>query len=147
MEGQIAVKPERTRSAHLICGSRLWTIAGLLCSAYFAKVAVERVRSANIAWSHDHLDITTHGVWVLFMLGLMTETRCWKERVFFGVVMANFALAFVMGLWSSAPEALVGQTRWISAALWILSAVASFLLIFARGDRPIAPLQPGSDAR
>lgn len=132
MEGQLAAKPVRTRAGHLMCGSRLWTIAAFVCSAYFAKVAVERARASNVAWSHDALDVTTHAVWVLFMLGLISETRCWKERVFFGLVLANFALASVMGLWSSAPVRVLDQTRFASAALWVLTAAVSFVLLFAK---------------
>jgi hypothetical protein len=116
-----------------MCGSRLWTIAAFLCSAYFARIAAQRLRSANLGWSHDALDIATHGVWVLFMLGLISETRCWKERVFYGLVLANFALASVMGLWTSASGALLSETRWLSAALWIAAAVTGFALIFAKG--------------
>lgn len=135
MEGQVGAKPARSQPAHLMCGSRLWTIAAFVCSAYFAKIAVERARAADVGWSHDALDITTHAVWVLFMLGLITETRCWKERVFFGLVLANFALASVMGLWTSAPLTLINETRMLSAALWVAAGVVSFVLIFARGSK------------
>lgn len=134
MEGQVAAKPARSKSAHLMCGSRLWTIAAFICSAYFAKIAVARVHPADVAWSHDALDIATHGVWVLFMLGLISETRCWKESVFYGLVLANFGLAFAMGLWSSAPATRVDQTRMASAVLWVAAAVVSFALIFARRE-------------
>jgi hypothetical protein len=135
VEGPVGAKPARSKPAHLMCGSRLWTIAAFVCSAYFAKIAVERVRAADIGWSHDALDVTTHAVWVLFMLGLITETRCWKERMFFSLVLANFALASVMGLWISAPLALINQTRMLSAALWVGAGVVSFALIFARGSK------------
>lgn len=135
MEGPVDAKPARSKAAHLMCGSRLWTIAAFVCSAYFAKIAFERVRAADVGWSHDALDVTTHGVWVLFMLGLITETRCWKERVFFGLVLANFALAAIMGLWSSVPLTLMNDTRMLSAVLWVAAAAMSFVLIFARGSK------------
>lgn len=118
-----------------MCGSRIWTIAAFLCSAYFAKIAVERARVSVAPWSHDALDIATHGIWVLFMLGLITETRCWKERVFFAVVLVNFGLASAMGMWSSATTDVVHQTRIVSAVLWVVAAVVSFGLVFARGKR------------
>ena len=118
-----------------MCGSRLWTIAAFLCSAYFAKVAVERSRASLVGWSHDALDITTHGVWVFFMVGLITETCCWKERVFFTVVLVNFALASIMGLWSSASAAAVANARIVSAVLWVVAAVISLGLVFARGEK------------
>jgi hypothetical protein len=134
VEGPVAAKRARSGSTHLMCGSRLWTIAAFVCSGYFAKVAIERARTVNVAWSHDALAITTHAVWVLFMIGLITETRCWKERVFFGLVLANFALASAMGLWDSAPVSLLDQSRLLSASLWVAAALVSFALIFARGE-------------
>jgi hypothetical protein len=135
VEGQVATKPERRKSAHLMCGSRLWTIAAFVCSAYFAKIAVQRVRATDVGWSHDALDIATHGVWVLFMLGLISETRCWKERVFYGLVLANFGLASIMGLWTSASAGSLSQTRLLSAGLWVAAAAVSFALVFAKGDK------------
>jgi hypothetical protein len=118
-----------------MCGSRLWTIAAFLCSAYFASIAIERARSSNVAWSHDALDIATHGIWVLFMFGLIAETRCWKERVFFAIVLVNFGLASAMGVWNSASLAAIDDSRMVSAALWAVAALVSLGLVFARGDQ------------
>ncbi len=117
-----------------MCGSRIWTIAAFLCSAYFANIAVERARASVAPWSHDALDVATHGIWVLFMIGLITETSCWKERVFFAVVLVNFAVASTMGVWGSASMAAIHESRMVSAILWAVAALVSLGLVFARGD-------------
>ena len=136
MEGQVtdSTNPVRVKPAHLMCGSRIWTVAALLCSGYFTKVAWWRLHGGRLSWSHGGLDIVTHLVWVIFMIGLIGETRCWKERAFFSVVLVNFALAFGMGLWSGASEAFVRDTRFVSLGLWLLAAILSVVLIFSRGD-------------
>ncbi len=136
MDGQVASKPARTRAAHLICGSKLWTIVGFVCCAYFAKVAASRITGVS-AWSHDRWDIATHLIWVLFMIGLITETRCWKERLFFGLALANFGLAFTMGLWNTASDAVVRDTRIVSAVAWAVAALVSLWLMFLKGE-PVA---------
>ena len=132
MEGQISEPQPRVRSAHLMCGSKTWTIVAFVSCAYFNKVAVARTKGLTIGWSHDGLDIATHVVWLAFLIGLLTETRCWKERVFFVLVFINFGLAFVMGIWSRATDLVVQRTRVFSAVLWGLAALVSFLLIFTR---------------
>jgi hypothetical protein len=127
VEGPVAVqKTSSGKSAHLMCGSKLWTVVAFLSCAYFTKIATGRLSLGPIAWSHDNVDIATHLVWVVFLVGLLSETRCWKEWIFFSLVLINFGLAAVM------------KSRELSAAVWGLAAVISFLLIFTRksGSRP-----------
>jgi hypothetical protein len=136
VEGQVAVeKKQSDKSAHLMCGSKLWTIVAFLSCAYFTKIALGRLSFGTITWSHDNVDIATHLVWVVFLVGLITETRCWKEWIFFSLVLINFALASVMGVWSSASIATVTKTREFSAAMWGLAALVSFVLIFMKKNR------------
>ena len=142
MEGQIATGRARVPAAHLICGSKLWTLAGLICCGYFAKVAITRVHGIW-PWSHDPWDIATHLVWVLFMVGLITETRCRKERLFFGLILANFGFAFSMGLWSRAPLTLIHRTRVISATAWAIAALMSIWLMFSNNGRNSSNQQSG----
>jgi hypothetical protein len=130
MEEQVKVKTPRTKAAHLICGSKTWTIVAFISCAYFAWVAYGRVKGGGLVWSHDGLDIATHLVWIIFMVGLLTETRCWKERAFFILILVNFGLAFSMGLWKSATQVTVHTTRVISAGAWALAGVASLVLMF-----------------
>jgi hypothetical protein len=133
VEGQVAIqKKPSEKSTHLMCGSKLWTVVAFLSCAYFAKIAWGRLSAGTIDWSHDNVDIATHLVWVVFLVGLITETRCWKEWIFFSLVLINFALAAVMGVWSSASVATVTKTREFSAAMWGLAALVSFLLIFTK---------------
>ncbi|MBV8475053.1 MAG: hypothetical protein JOZ36_00165 [Acidobacteria bacterium] len=138
MEGQIATKRARTKAAHLICGSKLWSVLGLVCCGYFAKVAASRINGAW-RWSHDPWDIGTHLVWMVFMIGLISETRCWKERVFFALVLANFTCAFGMGLWTGASEPVVRETRLISAAAWAAAALVSLALMFSKAAAGRSP--------
>lgn len=118
-----------------MCGSKLWTIVAFASCAYFARAAFLRPPGSLSGWSHDPLDLAAHLVWVAFMVGLISETRCWKERTFFTLVGFNFALAFTMGWWRSAPSSLVDKTRHLSAALWTLAALASLLMIFLPGEK------------
>jgi hypothetical protein len=134
MEEQVTLKPPQTRPPHLICGSKLWTGVALVSCAYFAWKAYGRVETGGVAWSHDMLAIVTHLVWIVFMVGLLTETRCWKERAFFVLVLINFALGFTMGIWHSATGEAVHTTRLISAAAWTLASVVSLVLMFQPGN-------------
>jgi len=68
------------------------------------------------------------------MVGLITETHCWKERVFFGLVLANFAFGFFMGLWTNASDLVVRDSRLISAGAWAAAALVSLGLMFSKGD-------------
>jgi hypothetical protein len=121
-----------------MCGSKLWPLVGVLCCGYFAKVAASRVQGVW-AWSHDPWDVATHLIWILFMVGLISETKCWKERLFFGLVLANFSFAFCLGIWKGASETVVHETRLISAAAWVAAGVVSLMLLFSKGDAGYLP--------
>jgi hypothetical protein len=135
LEGKITAQKSRSKSAHLMCGSKTWTIVAFLSCAYFAKVAIGRLAAGGLPWSHDTVDIVTHMVWMIFLVGLLTETRCWKEWVFFSLVLLNFAMASVSGLWKSAPANVVVRSRELSAAIWGLAALLSLVLVFMPGER------------
>ncbi|HEY1273147.1 MAG TPA: hypothetical protein VGF08_14230 [Terriglobales bacterium] len=131
MESKVVGKQQRTKPAHLMCGSRVWTIAAFLTCSYFAWIALGRMQGITAEWSHEVLNVVTHFVWLIFLTGLLTETRCWKERIFFALVLINFAVAFGMGLWRGAPLTVIVRTRQLSAGLWVLAALASVVLMFA----------------
>jgi hypothetical protein len=133
VEGKVTAQKSRSKSAHLMCGSKTWTIVAFVSCAYFAKVAMGRLAAGGLPWSHDTVDIATHMVWMIFLVGLLTETRCWKEWVFFSLVLLNFAMASVLGLWKSAPTNVVIRSRELSAAIWGLAALLSLTLIFMPG--------------
>ncbi len=136
MEGQVTAQKKREKSPHLMCGSRTWTIVAFLSCAYFTWIAVGRLSAGTLVWSHDTVDIATHLVWVIFLVGLLTETRCWKELIFFSLVLINFGMASIMGVWKAAPENVVTRSRELSAGVWGLAALVSLILIFMPGDRP-----------
>jgi len=134
LEGQVAATrkkaPDR-RAAHLICGTAVWGITGVLGCSYLAYVSYVHVRNQEFDWSHDPWFIATSAVWILLMAGLMSETRCWRERLFFALVLANFALGFTVAVWKQAPEATVKELREWSAGLWALAALVSLMMTFS----------------
>jgi hypothetical protein len=55
--------------------------------------------------------------------------------VFFALVLVNFAMASVMGIWKAAPDSIVMKSRELSAAIWALAALVSLVLVFMPGER------------
>jgi hypothetical protein len=126
-------KPRRAKPAHLMCGMPLWGIAGAILCSYLAYVSYAHVRQGEFSWAHDFLSIVTYAVWVLLIAGLISETRCLRERLFFVLVFANFTLGFVLAVWADAPLDMVRKVRGISSALWALAAVASLVIALSPG--------------
>jgi len=127
VEGQIA---PRKKSSHLMCGTPFWGIAGAAGCAYLSYLSYSRLVDADFSWSHDWQSILTGAVWIVLITGLLSETRCWRERIFFGFVFVNFTLWFVISVWTTAPISAVRDLRRLSFALWALAAVASIVTIF-----------------
>jgi len=76
--------------------------------------------------------ILAYAVWVLFLLFLISETHCLRERLLFTIFIANFALALGMAATPARPAA-AAIARQVSLALWILGAIYSICFIM----RPI----------
>lgn len=135
MEGQVApAKHRREKPAHLMCGKPLWGIAGLVCCSYFAYLSYSHVRQAEFEWPHDWGSILAYAVWVLLMAALTSETSCWLERLFLLLVLANFALGFVLAVWANAPYQRVRDLRVTSVWTWALAALVSGAITFAGGE-------------
>ena len=137
MEGQVAAARKKVpdgRATHLICGTPVWGITGVIGCSYLAYISYAHVRQQEFDWSHDFWFIVTSAVWILLMAGLMTETRCWRERMFFALVLANFALGFTVAVWKNAPVATVRELREWSAGLWALGALVGLVMTFSRAD-------------
>lgn len=117
-----------------MCGMPLWGISGAVACSYLSYLSYIHVRRAEFDWSHDVWFVVTCAVWVLLMAGLMSETRCWRERIFFGLVLANFTLGFVLAAWGDAPARMVREVRVISAWLWGLAALVSLVVTFSPGQ-------------
>ena len=107
-----------------MCGTPIWGIAGFLVCGYLAYASWARVERGDFAWTGDAWTLLTHAVWVVLMAGLFNETRCRRERIFFAVVLVNFALGMVFGVSHSAPET-ARHARLLVAGLWVVAALAS----------------------
>jgi hypothetical protein len=145
VEGEITptTKARRSKPAHLMCGMPLWGIAGAILCSYLAYVSYAHVRQGEFGWAHDFLSIVTYAVWVILITGLISETRCLRERIFFVLVFANFTLGFVLAVWSDAPFDMVRKVREISGGLWVLAAIAS--LVAAVSPGAVATLDKKTD--
>ena len=118
-----------------MCGTALWGFAGAIASAYFSYLSYAHLSSGDYSWVHTWWTVLTYAVWVVLIAGLLTETLCWRERVFFGLVMFTFLLGFLFSAWSSAPESAVRQLRIASTVLWALAAAASLTTVPAAKTR------------
>jgi hypothetical protein len=123
-----------------MCGTPFWGIAAAIACAYFAYSAYMQVREQNFDFQHGWWTVMTWTVWVLLLTGLLSETRCWRERIFFGLLWLNFALGFVLAAWSTASANVVRNGRQVSLGLWVLSALASLLTVSSP-----APATPKSE--
>ena len=122
-----------------MCTTPFWGIAGAIGCVYLAYVAYAHLRDGEVLWSHDWESVLTGAVWIILIIGLLSETRCWRERAFFGLLLANFTLAFVLALWKAAPDEVMRGARGMSLALWILAAVASLRTLRAPASPPRPP--------
>jgi hypothetical protein len=122
-----------------MCGTPFWGIAAAVASVYFAYSAYSQLRDRDFYFQHGWWTVITWAVWVLLITGLLSETRCWRERMFFGLLWLNFALGFVLAAWSTASEDVVRNGRQVSLGLWVLSALASL-----RTTTRSAPAIPGT---
>src|ERR1700687_3059720 len=93
------------RSGHLMCRTPLWGVAGFLGCAYFAWISFSRVTRNEYDWPHDIWTAATYIVWILLLAGLALDTRCLRERVFFGLLFINFVLGCWLTLWRNIPSA------------------------------------------
>ena len=108
-----------------MCRNRFWGVVGLIACVYFAYGAYIHIRDADLLWPHNWWSTLTYVVWGVLVLGLLTETRCWRERVFFGLVFLDLAVGLAFLLWSGAPLNYSREAREAVFYLWILAALAS----------------------
>jgi len=117
------------RSGHLMCRSTPWGIMGFLACSYFAWISFSHAIRGEYDWPHDAWTAATYIVWILVLVGLVLDTRCLRERVFFGVLVANFVAGLGLTLWSTIPSAQVHNARIGTGALWSLAALASLTTV------------------
>jgi hypothetical protein len=111
-----------------MCGSRFWGVSGSAASAYFAYLAYVRLRDGDLLWSHDWWSLLMYSVWVALVLGLLSETRCWRERIFFALVFLNLATGLVFSVWN-APLNYSREARDASLTVWCLALAASLMTL------------------
>jgi hypothetical protein len=112
-------------SGHLMCRSSLWGVAGFLGCAYFAWISFGHITRSEYEWPHDAWTAATYVVWILLLAGLALDTRCFRERIFFGLLVVNFIIGFGLTLWHNIPSADVRSARIGTGALWALAALVS----------------------
>ncbi len=121
-------KPDSARTPHLLCGSRFWPLSPALGCLYLAWLSYSHLASHQVAWPADVWSILAYSVWLLFLLFLISETRCLRERLLFTTFIANFALGLGMAATPTTPPA-AAVARQVSLALWIVGALYSITFV------------------
>jgi hypothetical protein len=125
--------PQRSYdSGHLMCRATPWGIMGFLACGYFAWISFGHIVRNESYWPHDGWTAATYIVWIVLLVGLMLDTRCLRERLFFGVLVVNFAVGFGLTLWRTVPPAQVHNARIGTGVLWAVAALVS-LTTMGRG--------------
>ncbi len=125
----------RRGSAHLMCRTPLWGVAGFLGCAYFAWVSYGHISRREYDWPHDLWTAGTYLVWIILLAGLALDTRCLRERLFFGILVVNFVIGATLTLWSTVAPAEVRSARMLTGALWTLAAVVSLTTLGRSGSK------------
>ena len=112
-------------SGHLMCRASLWGVAAFLGCAYFASISFSHVLRNEYIRPHDAWTAATYVVWIVLLGALAVDTRCVREQMFFGALMMNFVIGFVLTLWRGIPVGDVRTARIGTGALWALAAVVS----------------------
>lgn len=120
-----SAEAEPYSSGHLMCRTPLWGVAGFLGCVYFAWVSFSHVTRGEYDWPHDWWTAATYVVWILLLAGLALDTRCLRERFFFGILVLNFIVGCGLTLWHSIPSPEVRTARIGTGAFWALAAVVS----------------------
>ena len=125
----------RAKPAHLMCRNRFWGIAGVVTCSYFAYGTYAHIRDADLVWQRNWWSLLTYSVWMILILGLLSETRCWRERIFFALVLLSLLTGLVFLLWTAAPLKHAREAREAVLLLWIVAALVS-LTTLARPKEP-----------
>jgi uncharacterized membrane protein (GlpM family) len=127
-------RPSPYGSGHLMCRAPLWGLAGFLGCAYFAWISFGHVTRNEYEWPHDAWTAATYIVWILLLVGLAFDTRCLRERVFFGVLVINFVVGCGLTLWHNISSADVRAARISTGALWAVAALVSLTTLGNAAD-------------
>jgi len=117
-----------------MCRTSLWGAAGFVACAYFTWSAFGHVVRNSYFWPHDSWTVATYVVWIILLSALTVDTRCWRERLFFGVLVVNFLVGFGLTLWRTIPAAEVRTARISTGALWAVAGLLSLTTIGRKVD-------------
>jgi len=123
----------RRGDEHLMCRTSLWGAAGFVGCAYFAWTSFGHIVRHEFGWPHDLWTVATYLVWLVLLGILEADTRCLRERVFFGALLLNFVVGLGLTLWSKVPGADVRMARLTTGALWTLGALVSLTTVGQSG--------------
>jgi hypothetical protein len=112
-----------------MCRASVWGAAGFLACAYFTWASFVHVVHSDFSWPHDAWTAATYVVWIVLLTALTVDTRCWRERAFFGVLVANFLVGFGLTLWRAVPVADVRTARIATGGLWALAGLLSLTTV------------------
>ena len=120
-------------SGHLMCRATGWGVMGFLACSYFAWFSFSHILRRAYDWPHDGWTAATYVVWIVLLMGLMLDTHCLRERIFFGVLVANFVIGFGLTLWHAVSPEAMRTARIGTGALWALAALMSLSTIGRAG--------------
>ena len=139
-----ASKPDPSKAPrHVMCRAALWGIGGFLGCGYFAWISFSHITRGEYDWPHDAWTAATYIVWIILLTGLVFDTRCLRERLFFGVLVVNFVIGCGLTLWRTIPAADVRAARIGTGALWALAALLSLTTLQNSGAKSRAPRADG----
>jgi hypothetical protein len=126
-----------------MCDTPLWGVSGGVVAAFFAYLSYSHLSSGDFSLPHTWWTTLAYAVWTVVIGGLLTETCCWRERIFFSLMLLILLLGLAFSAWSNAPEHAVRQLRIAATALWAVAAIASLTTAFGAKDKT-GPAQPDS---
>ncbi len=106
-----------SRSDHLICRTG-WSFLLAIACAFFAYRTFADLQAHDYQLQHNWWNVLTWLVWAALAAGLISEVRCWRERILFGVLFAQFLLGCAFSLWASPRFDLLTEARQSALALW-----------------------------
>jgi len=112
-----------------MCRTSLWGILGFLACAYFTWSAFAHVIRNSFYWPHDAWTAATYVVWVVLLTALMLDNHCWRERLFFGVLVLNFLIGFGLTVWRTVPDQTIRTARIGTGVLWALAGLVSLTTV------------------
>jgi hypothetical protein len=119
-----------------------WGLVGFAICAYFAHGSYVELREGDFYWQSGWWTVLTWAVWLVLAAGLASETRCWREGLLFGSLLAVFVIGLVFSAWSSVQPAIARHAREVSLGLWSLAALASLATIPSPAQSRVhAPVQ------